>query len=153
MSPRLWVIDADVPRRNVFFPSTVHSPQSTVHSPQSIVHSTHMTHEIPESVTVALGEIRAGGLYKTERMIDSPQEAHIEVASGQKVLNMCANNYLGLADRPEIIAGRPSSVGHVGLWPRIRTVHLWHADHSQAIGTRTLRISRYRRHDFVLVLF
>src|SRR5882724_9479409 len=50
-----------------------------------------------------LAEIRAAGTYKNERIITSPQDAHIQVAGGQRVLNMCANNYLGLAEHPEII--------------------------------------------------
>jgi len=50
-----------------------------------------------------LKTIRNGGLYKSERIITSPQEASITISSGQKVLNMCANNYLGLADHPEVI--------------------------------------------------
>ena len=40
------------------------------------------------------------GLYKKERIITSPQKANIEVKGGMQVLNMCANNYLGLADNP-----------------------------------------------------
>jgi glycine C-acetyltransferase len=50
-----------------------------------------------------LAEIRAAGTYKTERIITTPQDAHIQVAGGQRVLNMCANNYLGLAEHPEVI--------------------------------------------------
>ena len=50
-----------------------------------------------------LDEIRKGGLYKDERVITSPQEARIEVADGTRVLNLCANNYLGLADHPGVI--------------------------------------------------
>ncbi len=49
-----------------------------------------------------LDEIRAAGLYKTERVIASPQRAEIEVG-GRKVLNFCANNYLGLSDNPRLI--------------------------------------------------
>ena len=49
-----------------------------------------------------LGEISDAGLYKKERIIQSPQDAHIDVASGN-VLNMCANNYLGLSDHPAIV--------------------------------------------------
>ena len=49
-----------------------------------------------------LNEIREAGLYKQERVIESPQEAHIKVGSGE-VLNMCANNYLGLSDHPAIV--------------------------------------------------
>ncbi|MBE0649443.1 MAG: glycine C-acetyltransferase [Bacteroidales bacterium] len=48
-------------------------------------------------------DIREGGLYKEERIIVSPQRAEIELASGQKVLNFCANNYLGLSNHPELI--------------------------------------------------
>ncbi len=50
-----------------------------------------------------LESIRAQGLFKSERIIASPQSAEIELADGRKVLNFCANNYLGLADHPDII--------------------------------------------------
>jgi glycine C-acetyltransferase len=50
-----------------------------------------------------LKSIEEEGLYKKERIIVSPQKATIEVSGGQQVLNMCANNYLGLADNPTII--------------------------------------------------
>ena len=57
-----------------------------------------------------LDEIRAAGLFKGERVITSPQDARIRVGDDQSVLNMCANNYLGLADHPEVIAA-----AHAGL--------------------------------------
>jgi len=50
-----------------------------------------------------LTDIEKEGLYKKERIITSPQSANIEVMGGKKVLNMCANNYLGLGNHPEII--------------------------------------------------
>jgi len=50
-----------------------------------------------------LAVIRQQGLYKTERAISTPQRTHIRTADGQEVLNLCANNYLGLADHPEVI--------------------------------------------------
>lgn len=50
-----------------------------------------------------LNEIREAGLYKNERVIESPQEAHIKVTGDKSVLNMCANNYLGLSDHPAIV--------------------------------------------------
>ncbi|HLA96156.1 MAG TPA: aminotransferase class I/II-fold pyridoxal phosphate-dependent enzyme, partial [Pyrinomonadaceae bacterium] len=49
-----------------------------------------------------LNEIREAGLFKSERIIDGPQDARIDVG-GRKVLNMCANNYLGLSDHPAIV--------------------------------------------------
>ncbi len=56
-----------------------------------------------------LQQIESDGLYKKERIITSPQSAKIEVKGGQNVLNMCANNYLGLANHPEIIEAAKSS--------------------------------------------
>jgi glycine C-acetyltransferase len=51
-----------------------------------------------------LDEIRAAGLYKQERIITTPQGVAIRVQDGREVLNFCANNYLGLADHPEVIS-------------------------------------------------
>jgi len=62
-----------------------------------------MTEQIRKHYDDILQSIEAEGLFKKERVIVSPQKANIEVKGGQKVLNMCANNYLGLADNPEII--------------------------------------------------
>jgi glycine C-acetyltransferase len=56
-----------------------------------------------------LQSIEDEGLFKKERVIISPQRANIEVKGGQKVLNMCANNYLGLANNPDIIKAAKES--------------------------------------------
>ena len=53
-------------------------------------------------ITTQLDEIRRNGLYKSERVISTPQGTYVRVADGQPVLNLCANNYLGLAQHPEI---------------------------------------------------
>ncbi len=66
--------------------------------------------DIREQLTTQLDEIHSAGLYKSERIITTPQEAHIQVGDGQQVLNMCANNYLGLSDHPEIV-----KAAHEGL--------------------------------------
>src|SRR5882762_8017690 len=50
-----------------------------------------------------LEEIRRAGLYKSERTITTPQDAHVRVGDGQPVLNLCANNYLGLAEHPAVV--------------------------------------------------
>ncbi len=57
-----------------------------------------------EHLKTTLAEIHAAGLYKTERIITTPQSVEIKVQGGDEVLNFCANNYLGLADNPEVIA-------------------------------------------------
>ena len=58
--------------------------------------------KMKEHLTQTLAEIREAGLYKEERLIESPQRAAIQV-KGQEVLNFCANNYLGLSDHPRLI--------------------------------------------------
>ncbi|HEY2866975.1 MAG TPA: glycine C-acetyltransferase [Pyrinomonadaceae bacterium] len=64
---------------------------------------------VKQQLAVTLDEIREAGLFKNERVIESPQEARIEVG-GREVLNMCANNYLGLSDDPRIV-----EAAHKGL--------------------------------------
>ena len=59
-------------------------------------------------------DLKKQGLYKHERIIRGPQQAEIEVASGQKVLNFCANNYLGLANAPELIESARSALKEYG---------------------------------------
>ncbi|MBP3823998.1 MAG: glycine C-acetyltransferase [Bacteroidaceae bacterium] len=60
--------------------------------------------KMQEHLQQTLKEIREAGLYKEERLIESPQAAAIEVA-GKEVLNFCANNYLGLSNNPRLIEG------------------------------------------------
>jgi glycine C-acetyltransferase len=59
-------------------------------------------------------QIKADGLFKKERLLSSPQRAHIEVFEKKQVLNMCANNYLGLADNKEIIEAAKASLDKWG---------------------------------------
>src|SRR3954468_13178913 len=60
-----------------------------------------------------LNEIREAGLFKNERVIEGPQEARIDV-NGRKVVNMCANNYLGLSDDPSIVQAARKSLDEWG---------------------------------------
>lgn len=62
-----------------------------------------------------LGQIREQGLFKSERIITSPQSSEIQLADGRKVLNFCANNYLGLADHPEIIQAAKEALDSHGF--------------------------------------
>lgn len=65
-------------------------------------------------ITEELKEITNSGLYKAERIITSPQDAMITIQTGQKVLNLCANNYLGLADHPDVIRAAKDSYDQWG---------------------------------------
>jgi len=62
-----------------------------------------------------LKEIREAGLYKTERIITTPQGVEIKVQDGSEVLNFCANNYLGLADNEEVIAAAHKALDDHGF--------------------------------------
>jgi glycine C-acetyltransferase len=66
-----------------------------------------------EHLESTINEIREAGLFKSERVIDGPQDAHIDV-NGREVLNMCANNYLGLSDHPAIVEAARKSLDEWG---------------------------------------
>ncbi|HET9419250.1 MAG TPA: glycine C-acetyltransferase [Chthoniobacterales bacterium] len=74
-----------------------------------------MLAQFEQEVSATLEEIKSQGLFKTERVITSPQDAHIRVADGREVLNMCANNYLGLADHPMLIAAAKEALDTHGF--------------------------------------
>lgn len=61
-----------------------------------------------------LADIESAGLYKTERVIKTPQKADILVNEGEEVLNFCANNYLGLSDNPRLIKAAGEAMQHRG---------------------------------------
>lgn len=67
-----------------------------------------------EHLAEQLGEIREAGLEKSERTITSPQQARVRISSGQEVLNLCANNYLGLADHPRIVEAAHQAIDQWG---------------------------------------
>jgi glycine C-acetyltransferase len=63
----------------------------------------------------ALARIRADGFEKKERVIASPQAPEIELAGGERVLNFCANNYLGLANDPRLVAAAHEGLSRYGF--------------------------------------
>ena len=69
---------------------------------------------IGQAINDELAEIRSAGLEKAERVIVSPQGSSIRVGDGQEVLNLCANNYLGLADDPRIVAAAKEALDRWG---------------------------------------
>ncbi|PYL69141.1 MAG: glycine C-acetyltransferase [Verrucomicrobia bacterium] len=74
-----------------------------------------MLPEFEKQVSETLQEIKSQGLFKTERVITSPQNAHIAITGGKRVLNMCANNYLGLADHPALITAAKEALDTHGF--------------------------------------
>ncbi|MFE0574293.1 glycine C-acetyltransferase [Streptomyces albogriseolus] len=76
-----------------------------------------MFDSVRDDLRAALDEIRAAGLHKPERVIGTPQSATVNVTAGGRpgeVLNFCANNYLGLADHPEVIAAAHEALDRWG---------------------------------------
>ena len=65
-------------------------------------------------LTERLAELRKAGTYKRERMLDSPQGALIRVGDGAEVINLCANNYLGLANHPQVLAAAHRALDRYG---------------------------------------
>ena len=70
---------------------------------------------VRDELNAELDQIRAASLFKNERVLASPQDAHIRVAGGQEVLNLCANNYLGLADHPALVAAAKEALDRWGF--------------------------------------
>jgi glycine C-acetyltransferase len=74
-----------------------------------------MFSSVAPQISEELGQIREQGLFKTERVITSPQRATIAVAGGEQVLNLCANNYLGLADDSRVIHAAKDALNRWGF--------------------------------------
>ena len=68
-----------------------------------------------QTVEARIAEIRESGLYKEERVIASPQAAHIRLEDGREVINMCANNYLGLADNKDVVKAAHEALDKYGF--------------------------------------
>ena len=70
---------------------------------------------VADQITSTLEEIKSQGLFKTERIITGPQNAEIPIADGRRVINLCANNYLGLADHPALLAAAKEALDSHGF--------------------------------------
>jgi glycine C-acetyltransferase len=71
--------------------------------------------ELKNDLRRTIEEIREAGLYKSERVIATPQNAAVRVGQGDEVLNFCANNYLGLADHPKLIEAAKTALDEWGF--------------------------------------
>ena len=70
--------------------------------------------QVRDELRAQLEEIRSEGLFKPERVIVTPQQATVKVSDGREVLNLCANNYLGLADDPRVVAAAKQALDRWG---------------------------------------
>ncbi len=73
-----------------------------------------MTHDFINHISHNLNDLRDAGLYKTERIIESRQSGTVALDSGREVINLCANNYLGLSDHPALIAAGCEALAKFG---------------------------------------
>ncbi|MEQ8809902.1 MAG: glycine C-acetyltransferase, partial [Imperialibacter sp.] len=74
-----------------------------------------MYDSLKEKLTAELEEIKKAGLYKTERIITTPQGADIKTQDGREVINFCANNYLGLSAHPKVLEAAKKSIDSHGF--------------------------------------
>ncbi len=74
-----------------------------------------MSKRIYADLKTELDNIRGSGMFKNERILGSPQSAEIKLADGSKVINFCANNYLGLANHPEVEKAAKITIGDWGM--------------------------------------
>ena len=71
--------------------------------------------KIKDTLVKEIEEIKEAGLYKSERIITSPQDTLIKISTGEEVLNFCANNYLGLSNHPEVIQAAKDTLDSHGF--------------------------------------
>jgi glycine C-acetyltransferase len=84
-------------------------------SPPRLPEDCAMRVTVADQINSTLEEIKAQGLFKTERIITGPQNSEIPIADGRRVINLCANNYLGLADHPALIAAAKDALDSHGF--------------------------------------
>ena len=97
-------------------------------------------------------QLRTEGLFKPERVLTSPQQAVIRVGDGGEVINLCANNYLGLANHPAC-AKRPGWPRPLRLRHGVRPLHLRHAGASTRTSKHDSPLPRHgRRHPLQFLL-
>jgi len=99
-----------------------------------------MTAAFTDHLAGELAQLKECGLYKAERVITSPQSDNITVAGGAEVLNLCANNYLGLADHPDLVAAAEQALERYGYgMASVRFICGTQEEHKQLEG----RLARF----------
>ena len=108
-----------------------------------------MTQGFIDHLARELDGLRESGLYKTERIITSKQAGTVHLDTGQDVINLCANNYLGLAGNPEVIEAGREGARALRLRHGVGALHLRHAGGAQrARSTALAAFSAWRTRSF-----
>ena len=106
-----------------------------------------------EGLRRQLDELKQEGLYKSERVISSQQQAEIKVTTGEEVLNFCANNYLGLANAPELIEAGKQGLDQYGYgMASVRFICGTQTIHKRS-GSAYFRVSGNGRYHSLSLLF
>lgn len=104
----VWKLPAHIRKRPAHFP--VFIVRFRIQYPRLMFPSSFNEH-----LDQTLAEIESAGLYKRERLIDSTQNSTVRLKDGREVINMCANNYLGLADHPEVVGAAKEALDRWGF--------------------------------------
>jgi len=108
---------------------------------------------LKEQLTRQLKDLRAQGLYKNERVITTPQSARVRVGGSAPVLNLCANNYLGLASHPAILAAAREGLEQWGYGMASVRFICGTQTAPSGLGAQTERISWHGGHDSLQLVF
>ena len=87
-----------------------------------------MSHAFVRDLAARIDSLKTDGLFKEEQVIASAQQAEVTLETGAACINLCANNYLGLANHPRLIAAARDALDRYGLRHVVRAIHLRHPE-------------------------
>ncbi|MGI3186482.1 glycine C-acetyltransferase [Nioella aestuarii] len=103
-----------------------------------------MTQAFIDHLSQELDDLREAGLFKTERVITTPQAGTVGLSSGREVINLCANNYLGLSDHPDLVAAGHAALDRYGYgMSSVRFICGTQEEHKELEA----RLSRFLSHE------
>ena len=121
---------------------------NSIFVPQILV----MNEKLVNRLGTEVEEIRANGLFKTERIIESPQAAEIRV-NGRQVINLCANNYLGLSSHPNVIEAAKKYIDYRGYGMSSVRFICGTQDIHKELEAKIVDFPRHRRHHSIRCRF